>query len=106
MEKTAKDVAIQIEQFRERYPDADYSIGHVVFADGNLSRDVIYSCFEPNNFRLWLGNVLSSDDVHEWQKHYMMTGEVVKFLVYLMQKYSDDFLADVMDALAEMRARQ
>ncbi len=45
-----------IEKFRREHPECDYTFGHVVLADSNVSVGDIHECYNLNNVKLWLQN--------------------------------------------------
>lgn len=97
--ETPVEVAQKLLDFTEEYPDADYTFAHVLIADYNMSRQLIFELFDTQAFRDQAQmHIMEEDDPFEIEKHYITTAETMKFLRYL-QNFDDDFLNQVAEIL-------
>lgn len=98
--KTPQEVAREFQEFRDTHDGTDYTFGHIVIADFNISRGHIVGCFETDNMKQWATEkIINGDnDFDEIEEHYLDTAETIKFLRYLLD-YDDEFLEQVSEIL-------
>lgn len=94
---TPEDVARSILLFRSENEHADYTIGHMLFADGNLSGYLVRYMLSDENYKIWFN---SADTFTSIDDYFRLTVKVSDFLINLLQ-YDEDFLADVGDLLSD-----
>jgi hypothetical protein len=78
----------EIEEFLEKYPDAEWSFGHIVLSDLNLSHHHIQWCLGRKQVCDWL--IHKSKEMPAWEV-IMLGREIYHFLEGLLG-YSDDEL--------------
>lgn len=93
----AQHIANRIRVFDEQYPTAEHSFAHIVIGDFNLSEGAILSCYEDENFNMWLSQM---DSMNTYQKlDYMKTITAIDNLLQELRGFSDDELAEAENIL-------
>lgn len=49
-----QDLQDMVNNFREQNPETDYTFGHIVIADDNITAQDIHSCYKLENVKMWL----------------------------------------------------
>lgn len=97
--KTPEEVAKELLDFREQWPESDFTFAHVLIADFNMSQQLIFGLFDVQAFRDQAQqHIMEEDDPFEIEKHYLTTAATMNFLRYL-QNYDDVFLDQVAEIL-------
>jgi hypothetical protein len=93
----AQHIANRIRDFNERFPVAEHTFAHIVIGDFNLSQNAILSCYDEENFNMWLNQM---DGMNVYQKlDYMNIVTEVDILLQELRGFSDDELQEAENIL-------